>query len=290
MKGEHLVILPAANNPQEFLSFFTSPDWSQFGNSAVLTVAITLALVASLETLLSIEAVDELDPYQRVTPTNRELKAQGLGNIVSGLLGGLPVTSVIVRSSANVNSGAKTKMSTIYHGTLLLLCVAFIPLMLNQIPKSALAAILIFTGYKLAKPSLFVSYYKKGWNQFLPFVGTIAAILATDLLKGVIIGIGIAIIFIIRSNFRSAILVVSDTNKYLVRLRKDVSFLNKAILKQGLEKVPANSFVIIDVSRADFIDQDIIEIIEDFQKHAPLENIKIEIKQSPFKKAIFNTF
>jgi MFS superfamily sulfate permease-like transporter len=142
----------------------------------------------------------------------------------------------------------------------------------------------------LAKPSLFVSFYKKGWNQFLPFVGTIAAILATDLLKGVIIGIGISIIFIIRSNFRSAILVVSDTNKYLVRLRKDVSFLNKVILKQGLEKVPANSFVIIDVSRADFIDQDIIEIIEDFQKHAPLENIKIEIKQSPFKKAIFNTF
>jgi len=245
-------------------------------------------LVASLETLLSIEAVDELDPYQRVTPTNRELKAQGLGNIVSGLLGGLPVTSVIVRSSANVNSGAKTKMSTIYHGTLLLHCVAFIPLMLNQIPKSALAAILIFTGYKLAKPSLFVSYYKKGWNQFLPFVGTIAAILATDLLKGVIIGIGIAIIFIIRSNFRSAIIVVSDANKYLVRLRKDVSFLNKVILKQGLEKVPANSFVIIDVSRADFIDQDIIEIIEDFQKHAPLENIKVEIKQSPFKKSIFN--
>jgi MFS superfamily sulfate permease-like transporter len=245
-------------------------------------------LVASLETLLSIEAVDELDPYQRVTPTNRELKAQGLGNIVSGLLGGLPVTSVIVRSSANVNSGAKTKMSTIYHGTLLLLCVAFIPFLLNQIPKSALAAVLIFTGYKLAKPSLFIGFYKKGWNQFLPFVGTILAILATDLLKGVLIGIGIAIIFIIRTNFKSAIVVVNDTNKYLVRLRKDVSFLNKAILKQGLEKVPANSHVIIDVSRADFIDQDILEIIEDFQKHAPLGNIKVEIKQNPFKKSIFN--
>ena len=276
-----------ANNPTEFFSFFTRPDWSQLGNTAVLTVAVTLALVASLETLLSIEAVDELDPYQRVTPTNRELKAQGLGNIVSGLLGGLPVTSVIVRSSANVNSGAKTKMSTIYHGTLLLLCVAFIPALLNQIPKSALAAVLIFTGYKLAKPSLFVGFYKKGWNQFLPFVGTILAILATDLLKGVLIGIGIAIIFIIRSNFKSAIVVVNDTNKYLVRLRKDVSFLNKAILKQGLEKVPANSYVIIDISRADFIDQDIIEIIEDFQKHAPLENIKVEIKQSTFKKSIF---
>ena len=288
LTGEHLVILPMANTPTEFFSFFTSPDWSQLGNSAVLTVAVTLALVASLETLLSIEAVDELDPYQRVTPTNRELKAQGLGNIVSGLLGGLPVTSVIVRSSANVNSGAKTKMSTIYHGTLLLLCVAFIPFLLNQIPKSALAAVLIFTGYKLAKPSLFIGFYKKGWNQFLPFVGTILAILATDLLKGVLIGIGIAIIFIIRTNFKSAIVVVNDTNKYLVRLRKDVSFLNKAILKQGLEKVPANSYVIIDVSRADFIDQDILEIIEDFQKHAPLENIKVEIKQSPFKKSIFN--
>lgn len=288
LTGEHLVILPMANTPTEFFSFFTSPDWSQLGNSAVLTIAITLALVASLETLLSIEAVDELDPYQRVTPTNRELKAQGLGNIVSGLLGGLPVTSVIVRSSANVNSGAKTKMSTIYHGTLLLLCVAFIPFLLNQIPKSALAAILIFTGYKLAKPSLFVGFYKKEWNQFLPFVGTILAILATDLLKGVLIGIGIAIIFIIRTNFKSAIVVVNDTNKYLVRLRKDVSFFNKAILKQGLEKVPANSYVIIDVSRADFIDQDILEIIEDFQKHAPLENIKVEIKQSPFKKSIFN--
>jgi len=288
LTGEHLVILPMANTPTEFFSFFTSPDWSQLGNSAVLTIAVTLALVASLETLLSIEAVDELDPYQRVTPTNRELKAQGLGNIVSGLLGGLPVTSVIVRSSANVNSGAKTKMSTIYHGTLLLLCVAFIPFLLNQIPKSALAAVLIFTGYKLAKPSLFIGFYKKGWNQFLPFVGTILAILATDLLKGVLIGIGIAIIFIIRTNFKSAIVVVNDTNKYLVRLRKDVSFLNKAILKQGLEKVPANSYVIIDVSRADFIDQDILEIIEDFQKHAPLENIKVEIKQNPFKKSIFN--
>jgi MFS superfamily sulfate permease-like transporter len=289
LDGEHLVILPVAQSASEFFSFLTSPDWNQLGNYQVLTVAVTLALVASLESLLSIEAVDELDPYQRVTPTNRELKAQGIGNIISGLLGGLPVTSVIVRSSANVNSGAKTKMSTIFHGTLLLLCVAFIPFLLNLIPKSALAAILIFTGYKLAKPSLFIGYYKKGWNQFLPFVGTIIAILATDLLKGVLIGIGIGIIFIIRSNFKTAILSVSDSNKYLFRLRKDVSFLNKSILKQGLEKVPAHSFVIIDISRADFIDADIIEIIEDFQKHAPLQNIKVEIKQSPYKKPIFKT-
>ena len=289
LEGEHLVILPMATNTGEFLSFFTSPDWAQFGNPAVLSVAITLALVASLETLLSIEAVDELDPYQRVTPTNRELKAQGIGNIISGFLGGLPITSVIVRSSANVNSGAKTKMSTIYHGTLLLLCVVFIPFLLNLIPKSALAAILIFTGYKLAKPSLFMRYYKKGWDQFLPFMGTIVAILATDLLKGVIIGIGIGIVFVIISNFKSAILIVNDANRYLFRARKDVSFLNKSIIKNGLEKVPPDSYVIIDVSRADFIDKDIIEIIEDFQKHAHLENINVEIKQSPFKKDIFKS-
>ena len=289
LEGEHLVILPIANNTSEFLSFFTSPDWSQLKNTAVLTTAVTLALVASLETLLSIEAVDELDPFQRVTPTNRELKAQGLGNIISGLLGGLPVTSVIVRSSANVNAGAKTKMSTIYHGALLLVSVALIPAGLNQIPKSALAAILIFTGYKLAKPSLFMSYYKRGWDQFLPFVGTITAILATDLLKGVIIGIGIGIVFVIISNFKSAILIVNDANRYLFRARKDISFLNKSILKNGLEKVPPDSYVIIDVSRADFTDKDIIEIIEDFQKHAPLENIQVEIKQSPFKKDIFKS-
>jgi MFS superfamily sulfate permease-like transporter len=287
LDGEHLVVLPQASSTNEFFSFFTSPDWSQLTNPNVLTIAVTLALVASLESLLSIEAVDELDPYQRVTPTNRELKAQGIGNIVSGLLGGLPVTSVIVRSSANVNSGAKTKMSTIYHGILLLACVAFIPALLNQIPKAALAAILIFTGYKLAKPSLFVAFYKKGWDQFLPFVITIAAILATDLLKGVIIGIGIGLLFIIRSNFKSAVIIVNDENRYLFRARKDVSFLNKSIIKQGLEKVPANAYVLIDISRADYVDKDVIEIIEDFLKHAPLDNITVEIKQSPFKKSIF---
>jgi MFS superfamily sulfate permease-like transporter len=289
LKGEHLVILPVAESASEFFSFLTLPDWSQLGNYQVATVAITLALVASLESLLSIEAVDELDPYQRVTPTNRELKAQGIGNIISGLLGGLPVTSVIVRSSANVNSGAKTKMSTIYHGILLLLSVSLIPALLNQIPKSALAAVLIFTGYKLAKPSLFVGYYKKGWGQFLPFTGTIIAILATDLLKGVIIGIGIGIVFVIISNFRTAILIINDKNRYLFRARKDISFLNKSILKRGLAKVPADSYVLIDVSRADFIDKDIIEIIEDFQKHASLDNIQVEIKQNPYKKDIFKS-
>jgi MFS superfamily sulfate permease-like transporter len=278
LTGEHLVIIPQANNIDEFFSFFKSPDWSHLGNSQIWSTALVLAIVASVESLLSIEAIDELDPYQRVTPTNRELKAQGLGNIVSGMIGGLPVTSVIVRSSANVNSGAKTKMSTIYHGILLLCCVAFIPNVLNLIPKAALAAVLIFTGYKLAKPSLFKTFYRKGWAQFLPFVITIVAILATDLLKGVIVGIAVGMFFIIRSNFKSSVVVVNDHNKYLFRLRKDVSFLNKPIIKRGLEKVPADAQVLIDTSRADFIDKDVVETIEDFMLHAPLKNISVTLK------------
>ena len=278
LKAGHLVLLPQASSAGEFFSFFTSPDWSVWTNSHVWITGLTLAIVASLESLLSIEAIDDLDPYKRVTDKNHELKAQGLGNLVSGLIGGLPVTSVIVRSSANVNSGAQTKKSAILHGALLLLCVAFIPGLLNLIPKAALAAILIFTGYKLAKPSLFAAFYKKGWDQFLPFVLTITAILATDLLKGVIIGIVVGLFFVLRSNFRTAVMVVHDDNRYLFRLRKDVSFLNKPIIKNKLELVPANASVFIDASRADFIDRDVAEVIEDFQKHAHLKNIRVEIK------------
>lgn len=257
-------------------------------NKNVYIIAVTLALVASLESLLSIEAIDDLDPLQWVTPTNRELKAQGIGNIISGLLGGLPVTSVIVRSSANVNAGAKTKMSTIYHGLLLLLCVAFIPAILNIIPKAALAAVLIFTGYKLAKPSIFSVFYKKGWDQFLPFVITIGAILATDLLKGVIIGIGIRLFFVIRSNFRTAVIMINDNQNYLIRLRKDVSFLNKPIIKKKLETIPNNSFVLIDAGKADFIDKDVVEVIEDFIIHAHLKKITVELKKSMNRDQGFN--
>lgn len=278
LQESHLVNIPVASSANEFFSFFTFPDWKYLTNTAVLSTAVIMALVASLESLLSVEAVDDLDPYQRVTPTNRELKAQGLGNMVSGLIGGLPVTSVIVRSSANVNAGAKTKMSTIFHGALLLLSVAFIPSMLNMIPKSALAAILIFTGYKLAKPSLFQYFYKKGWYQFLPFIITIIAILVSDLLKGVVIGIVVGLAFIIRSNFKTAVFVVNDQKNYLFRLRKDVSFMNKSIIKNKLEEVPEDSYVLIDASRADFIDGDVVETIEDFMIHAPLKNIKVEVK------------
>jgi MFS superfamily sulfate permease-like transporter len=288
IKPSHLVKIPVADSFSGFISFFTTPDFSYITNPAVWTTALTIAIVASLETLLNIEAADDLDPYQRVTPTNRELKAQGAGNILSGLIGGLPITSVVVRTSANINAGARTKMSAIFHGVLLLLSVAFIPALLNRIPLSALAAVLIYTGYKLAKPSLFLKFYKKGWDQFLPFALTVVAILLTDLLIGILIGCGVGLFFIIRSNFKSAVLVVSDANKYLFRLRKDVSFLNKPIIKNRLEKVPENSYVLIDAARADFIDKDIVEVIEDFLKHAPLKGISVELKKSSHKEQGFS--
>ena len=286
--SKHMVNIPVAQTATDFFSFFSRPDFNGFLNKDVWIAGVTLALVASLETLLSIEAIDDLDPYQRVTNKERELKAQGVGNMLSGLLGGLPITSVIVRSSANVNAGAKSKMSAIYHGVLLLLCVALIPSLLNLIPKSALAAVLIYTGYKLAKPSLFKAYYKKGWDQFLPFVITIGAILLTDLLIGVLIGIGAGLFFIVRSNFKTSVFIVNDHNKFLIRLRKDVSFLNKPIIKNKLEEIPENASVLIDASRADFIDKDVVEVIEDFAIHAPLKNIKVEVKRSQYKEQGFS--
>ncbi len=283
LKNDHLVAIPVAETMKEFVTFFKFPSIEFIGNTKVWTAAFTIGLVASLETLLNIEASDELDPYKRVTPTNRELKAQGVGNIFSGLLGGLPLTSVIVRTSANVNAGAKSKLSSIMHGIFLLLSVAFIPKLLNFIPLSALAAVLIYIGFKLAKPSIFRAFYKKGFDVFLPFVITIAAILFTDLLTGIIIGIAAGLFFSFRSNFKASVFVVHDENKYLFRLRKDVSFLNKPILKRKLEEVSPDSFVMIDALRADFIDRDVIEVINDFLKHAHLKNIKVEVKKSTQK-------
>jgi len=288
LSSAYLVSIPVAASVGEFAGFFSFPDLSALGNWKVWKAAFTIALVASLETLLNIEASDELDPYQRVTPKNRELRAQGIGSIVSGLIGGLPLTSVIVRSSANVNAGARSSMSAVMHGVLLIACVAFIPGVLNLIPLSALAGILIYTGYKLARVSLFKEFYRRGWDQFVPFVVTISAILLTDLLVGILIGSLVGLSFTMRSNFRSAVLVVSDDNHYLFRLRKDVSFLNKPIIKNTLEKVPAHSFVLIDAARADYIDRDVVEVIEDFTRHAHLKGIKVEIKSSNLKKHKFN--
>ncbi|HVV06447.1 MAG TPA: SulP family inorganic anion transporter [Puia sp.] len=279
----HLVKLPITTGLSSAGELLHHPQWQHLGNPQVWITGVTIALVASLETLLSIEAVDKLDPYNRRTPTNRELKAQGVGNLVSGLLGGLPITSVIVRSSANVNAGGKTRFSTMFHGLLLMMSVLFIPGLLNMIPLSALAAILIATGYKLAKPALFREFHQKGWDQLVPFVATIIAILLTDLLIGILIGMGVSLFFLLHSNFHSAVMIVHDENKYLVRLRKDVSFLNKPIIKERLERVPENSFVLIDITRADFIDKDIIDVINEFTHHAGLKNIRVEVKKSAFK-------
>jgi len=280
LRQEHMVTLPVAGSAKEFFSFFTFPDWSHLFNKQIWVSGVTLALVASLETLLGVEATDNLDPQKRKTPTNQELKAQGVGNILSGLIGGLPLTSVIVRSSANINAGAKTKMSTIYHGLFILLSVAFIPKILAIIPLSALAAILIYTGYKLAKPSLFKEYYKKGWDQFLPLAATVVIILLTDLLVGVLAGLAIGLFFSARSNYKTAVFIVNDNNNYLIRLRKDISILNKRGIKDKLDGVPEESSVLIDITRADFIDKDIVEMIEEFRRQAPERNIKVEIKTS----------
>ena len=280
LETKHLVTLPIAENISSFFSFFRFPDTSFLNNLTVWTSALTLAIVASLETLLGIEAVDKIDPLKRITPADRELKAQGIGNIISGLIGGIPVTSVVVRSSANVTAGAKTKLATILHGMLLLICVMFIPSTLNKIPLCVLAAVLIFTGYKLVKLPLIKEFYKKGWDQFIPFIVTIIAILLTDLLKGIVIGIIVALFYLVRSNFRSAILVAHHENNYIIRLRKDVSFLNKPIIKRQLELLPSNSYVIIDATRADFVDKDIIEEINNFMLNANTRNIHVEVKKS----------
>ncbi|MFM8330626.1 MAG: SulP family inorganic anion transporter [Candidatus Methylumidiphilus sp.] len=277
--AEHLVSLPAISGPLQFLQQLTVPDFSQFQNPEIYSIAATLAIVASLETLLSLEATDKLDPLKRVAPTNQELKAQGIGNIVSGMLGGLPMTAVIVRSSANINAGGRTKLAGFVHGVLLLLSVMFLAQYLNLIPLACLASILLLTGYKLAKPKLFMEMRTKGMNQLAPFVITIAAILISDLLKGMAIGMAIGLFFVIKANFHAAISLTQDGSNYLLRLHKDVSFLNKALLRGCLDRVDANSYLIIDGSKAQFIDQDILETIQDFLNSAHDDNIRVELKK-----------
>lgn len=281
LTGKHLVQLPVASSVQEFIGFFRLPDFSAFSNPQVYVVAITLAIVASLETLLCVEATDKLDPYKRNTPTNRELKAQGIGNIVSGLIGGLPITQVIVRSSANINAGGRTKMAAVVHGVILLLSAITIPALLNQIPLASLAAILLMVGYKLANPGLFRSMFKLGWEQFLPFLITIVAILATDLLKGIGIGMCFAIFYILRKNYRNSYHCQRENTPegevIKLRLSEEVTFLNKASIRKMLDTLPENSKVIIDGSHSEQIDYDVLEAIQDFRKHtATLKNVTVE--------------
>jgi MFS superfamily sulfate permease-like transporter len=289
LNEDHLVSLPLSANPVEFFNQLNRPDWSGIGNLQVWITGGTLAIVASLETLLSLEAIDKLDPEKGFSPTNRELKAQGVGNIVSGLLGGLPLTSVIVRSSANVSSGAKSKLSTILHGTMLLAAVLLIPGVLNLIPKAALAAILIFTGYKLAKISIFKELWQKGYNQFFPFVITIVAILFTDLLVGICVGMIAGFYFIFRSNFHKSILILKDEHRYLIRFAKEVSYLNKGYLKTALENIPDDRAVLIDASKSSFVDQDVVEVVNDFIVNSESRNIRIYFKHRPGEnQEIFN--
>ncbi|SDL45907.1 carbonic anhydrase [Catalinimonas alkaloidigena] len=280
LSGNHLVSLPKANNAQEVLSLFTMPDFSQIGNVQVYISALTIAIVASLETLLNLEATDRLDPLKRNSPPNRELKAQGVGNFVSGLIGGLPVTSVIVRSSANVNSGARSRMSAVIHGILLLVCVITIPGWLNRIPLAALAAILLFIGYKLAKISIFRQMYQTGLSQFIPFVVTILAILFTDLLIGICIGLAVGLFFVLRANYRTTYFFhkekQSSGEKIKINLSEHVSFLNKASLVHILDDLPENSFVEIDASHTMYMDHDILETIEDFKETARSKNIQLQ--------------
>lgn len=286
MTGKHLVQLPVATNISEFFSFFKFPDFSAISNPDVYVVAGTLAIVASLETLLSVEATDKLDPLKRNTPTNRELKAQGIGNMVSGLLGGLPLTQVIVRSSANINSGGKTKMSTIIHGSILLLSAIFIPRYLNLIPLASLAVILLMVGYKLAKPSLFKGMYALGWDQFIPFIVTVVAILGTDLLKGIGIGMIVAIYFILRKNYKNSyhykIEKKQERQTVTITLSEEVTFLNKGSIQLTLSHIPNNSDLIIDGTQSKNIDYDVLEIIQDFKNFTAKEkNVKVQTLNIP---------
>jgi carbonic anhydrase len=276
----HLVDIPPVdmNNLGSYLQL---PDLAHFTNRDVWIVGVTIAIVASLETLLNIEAVDKLDPHKRETPPNRELVAQGLGNICAGLLGGLPVTSVIVRSSVNVQNDNRTKASSVIHGLLLLASVLVLAPMLNLIPLAALAAILIVTGYKLAKISLFRDMYKKGWSQFVPFVVTVAAIVLTDLLTGVLIGLAASLFYLMRSHFRNPFSIeqyrlhIGDVIK--MELPNQVSFLNKATIKSALWDIPANANVLIDASGTDYIDNDVLEIIADYRVVAAERNVRLNV-------------
>jgi MFS superfamily sulfate permease-like transporter len=274
----HLVQLPIVQNPSLLLAQLHFPNFTALLEPTVFTTALTLAIVASLETLLSLEAVDKLDPYKRISDANKELRAQGIGNILSGMLGGLPMTSVIVRSSANVYGGGRTRMAAVFHGILLLVAVVFLAPVLNLIPLASLAAILIVVGYKLTPPKLYRQMYKAGREQFLPFIVTVVAIVFTDLLTGIAIGLCLGMFYVIRNNHQLAVTLVNIDNYYLLRFTKDMTFINKNELKAKLRYIPSNTHLLIDGSKARFIDADIYGTIAEFAESASFKNIQIEYK------------
>ncbi|WP_346983856.1 SulP family inorganic anion transporter [Chryseobacterium sp. POE27] len=282
IQTQHLVSLPVPQSLDDFKNLITLPDFTGFTNPKVWVAGATIAIVASIETLLCIEASDRLDQQRRITDTNLELKAQGIGNLVSSFIGGLPMTSVVVRSSANANAGATSKLSAIIHGVLLLLCVLSIPVVLNLIPLATLAAVLILVGYKLAKPATFKHFWHLGKFQFIPFVATVIAVVATDLLKGVGIGLAISIFYILQGNMKRAYYLsrekLNDADGITIKLAEEVSFLNKAAIKKTLKNIKPNSTVIIDAKGTSYITTDVLEMIQDFANiRAKEEDINVEL-------------
>lgn len=278
-----MVNVPIASGLREFLGFLTLPDFSQWANPAIYVAGVTVAIVASLETLLNLDAVDRLDKQQRISPPSRELIAQGVGNIACGLLGGIPVTSVIIRGSVNVNAGAQTKLSTIFHGLLLLVCVGLVPGFLNRIPLSCLAAILLMTGYKLASPKLFKQMWSEGRYQFAPFVITLVAIVATDLLIGIVIGLIVSLLFILKSNLTLPVRQIVENHvggKVLhIELANQVSFLNRAALEKALRSAEPGSHILLDARRTDYIDPDILSLIREFKEvTAPVYGVRLSLR------------
>jgi MFS superfamily sulfate permease-like transporter len=274
----HLVNLPAFESFEHLRSEIVFPDFSMITNPHIFMTAFTLALIASLESLLSLEAADKLDPLRRVAPTDKELKAQGLGNFLSGLLGGIPLSAVIVRTSVNINAGGRTKLASFIHGVCIVISVMFFVEYLNLIPLSCLAAILIYTGFKLTKPAIFSELYEQGLDQFVPFIITILAMLTLDSLRGVAIGLAVGLIFVLKNNYHQAFSLTVQGDYCLLKLKKDVSFLHKAPLRNLLDKIPENSMLFIDGTQASFIDRDIMETINDFVKAGTDRNIKVELK------------
>ncbi len=283
IETSHLVQIPVAESASDLMSFLTFPDFSQWANPAIYTAAVTIAIVASLETLLNLEAVDKLDSENRNSPASRELIAQGVGNVTAGMIGGLPVTSVIVRGSVNVNAGAKTKGSTIFHGILLLIAVALIPMYMNMIPLAALAAILLVTGFKLASPALFRQMWSEGRYQFLPFLITLLSIVFTDLLIGILIGLGVSLLFILNSSLRQPIRRIVETHVggdvLHIELANQVSFLNRAALDKVFNDAPRGTNMLIDASSTDYIDPDILSLIQEFKdKIGPARGISVSLR------------
>lgn len=280
--ADHQIVgIPVARNFAEFVGNFNFPDFEALRNPQIYIMGLVLALVASIETLLCVEATDKIDPQKRISPANRELKAQGIGNLISGMIGGLPITQVIVRSSANISFGAKSKNSTIFHGILLLICVIFIPNILNMIPYASLACILLVVGFKLSHPKIFYKIFKQGSDQFIPFLATVIGMLVFDLLKGVLIGMFVSIIFILINNFKNAFEKITDQhqkNCHIITLAQEVSFLNKGKILQLLKSIPEGSEVIIDGTKSKIIDFDIYEILKDFEVSAKSKNIKLSLK------------